>query len=99
MVRDMMQYKIKIDQLKQEKASLAVTYEVSSLSLSLSLPFPLSLASSSSYFFVLFCCSFFLLFFFLFFFSLEHWAWGLDQRCSVSLTWTRMKMHKCWGEK
>ena len=30
MVRDMMQYKIKIDQLKQEKASLAVTYEVSS---------------------------------------------------------------------
>ena len=48
MVRDMMQYKIKIDQLKQEKASLAVTYEVSSLSLSLSLPLCISLSLSPS---------------------------------------------------
>lgn len=28
-VQNMMQYKTKIDQLKQEKSSLAVTYEVS----------------------------------------------------------------------
>ena len=27
-VRDMLQYKSKIDQLKQEKSSLSVTYEV-----------------------------------------------------------------------